>query len=106
MFLIKRAALFGSATFLPFVMDSENLNELRKQIDKVDGEICSLLKARFCLCEKIKAEKNLSGLNITDKTRESAVYEHIGGLFDCEKQKNAAKNIYKEIIKNCKEIQK
>lgn len=87
-------------------MENENLKKLRSEIDQIDEEICSLLKRRFSVCEKIKTEKNLCGLSVADKNRESAVYEHIGGLFGDERQKTAAVNVYKEVVKNCKDLQK
>ena len=87
-------------------MKKDNLTILRGEIDKTDEDISLLLKKRFLLCEKIKNEKAARGLSITDSSRESAVYEHIGGLFENEKQKKAAIDIYSAIIENCKDLQK
>lgn len=88
------------------IMEKDNLTILREEIDKADEEISSLLKKRFLLCEKIKKEKAAKGAGITDSLRESAVYEHIGGLFENEKHKKAAVKIYEAIIENCKDLQK
>ncbi len=78
---------------------------LREKIDEIDEEICKLLKQRFSTCKDIKKVKAESNRQITDLSRESAVYEHIASLFEDETQKNCAKEIYESIITQCKNIQ-
>lgn len=85
--------------------NSLSLSELRAEIDALDGDIAAALKKRFCVCEKIKKVKLSAGRPIEDCSRESAVNEHIAALFENQKQKNAALNVYKSIIKECKALQ-
>ena len=82
------------------------LCDLRKQIDEIDDKIGTLLKQRFSVAKQIGECKKESGIAVTDSGRESAVYEHIGGLFDDDLQKNEAKKVYVQIIASSKELQK
>ena len=83
-----------------------DLEQLRKQLDGIDEELCRALNKRFSVVKKIGEYKKQNQIAVTDSDRESTVYEHIGGLFNDERQKNAAKEIYKKIITQPKELQK
>lgn len=85
--------------------NSQALKALRSEIDELDGVIAATLKRRFSVCEKIKKVKQAAELSVEDLSRESAVYEHIAALFENQKQKTAAINVYKSIIKECKTLQ-
>jgi dihydroorotate dehydrogenase electron transfer subunit len=50
-----------------------SLDELREQIDSMDGEIARLLRDRAAAARKIAAEKAASGLPVRDPAREEAV---------------------------------
>lgn len=82
------------------------LDLLRKELDGIDEELCKALNKRFSVVKKIGEYKKLNEIAVTDSERESAVYEHIGGLFAEEQQKNAAIEIYKAIITQSKNLQK
>lgn len=82
------------------------LSDLRKQIDEIDEQLAALLKRRFSVAKQIGEYKKANGIVVTDGGRESAVYEHIGGLFDDDLQKNEAKKVYMQIIASSKELQK
>lgn len=84
---------------------AQSLKDLRAEIDELDGVIAATLKRRFLVCEKIKKVKQNAGLSVEDLSRESAVYERIAALFENSKQKTAAINVYKSIIKECKALQ-
>ena len=58
------------------------LSDLRKQIDEIDEQLAMLLKRRFSVAKQIGEYKKANGIVVTDSGRESAVYEHIGGLFN------------------------
>jgi shikimate dehydrogenase len=72
------------------------LDSLREEIDKLDDEIIFLLDKRFEIVKKIK-NLNLKK-NIEDKKREEKILSKITSDF--------IKNIYKEIFKNSKNLQK
>ena len=82
------------------------LSDLRKQIDEIDEQLAMLLKRRFSVAKQIGEYKKANGIVVTDSGRESAVYEHIGGLFDDVLQKKEAKKVYVQIIASSKELQK
>lgn len=82
------------------------LSDLRKQIDEIDEQLAMLLKRRFSVVKQIGEYKKANGIVVTDSGRESAVCEHIGGLFDDDLQKNEAKKVYMQIIVSSKELQK
>ena len=82
------------------------LSDLRKQIDEIDEQLAALLKRRFSVAKQIGEYKKANAIVVTDSGRESAVYEHIGGLFDDDLQKKEAKKVYVQIIASSKELQK
>ena len=82
------------------------LDLLRKELDGIDEELCKALNKRFSVIKKIGKYKKINEIAVTDSGRESAVYEHIGGLFVEQQQKNAAIEIYKAIITQSKNLQK
>lgn len=86
-------------------MDKE-LNELRKEIDKIDNKIVELVAKRLSLVKEIAELKNKKNIEILDKNREAEIIK--------EKQKLAKKlnispelvnEIFEEIIKNSIRIQ-
>jgi len=53
------------------------IDELRKEIDKIDSEIISLLAKRIALSQKIGNEKQTTGADIHVKTREITVLDQV-----------------------------
>jgi chorismate mutase len=84
----------------------ENINQLRKKIDKVDEQILLLLSERVKVCELIGSVKKEHGLSIKDAYRESEVYAHV-------KQKAVefaldpvqVEAVYRQIINMCHSAQ-
>lgn len=83
-----------------------DLDKLREEIDEADEAVCVALKKRFAVVKKIGEYKKENGIRVLDKTRESAVFEHIARLFDEKDEKNAAKEIYDAIVSASKYLQK
>ncbi len=73
-----------------------DLKKIRKEIDLVDTEIITLLEKRFEIVNKLKDLKLKK--DVTDENREEEILNKISS--------NIIKNIYLEIFKNSKEIQK
>jgi len=55
----------------------ENINQLRKRIDKVDEQILRFLSERVKICELIGSVKKEHGISIKDAYRENEVYAHV-----------------------------
>ena len=73
-----------------------DLKKIREEIDLVDTEIITLLEKRFEIVNKLKDLKLKK--DVTDENREEEILNKISS--------NIIKNIYLEIFKNSKEIQK
>jgi chorismate mutase len=84
----------------------ENINQLRKKIDKVDEQILRLLSERVKTCESIGSVKKEHGISIKDACRENEVYAHVK-----EKSVELALNpmqvesVYRQIIDMCNSAQ-
>ena len=76
-------------------MAKHELRALRTTIDEIDREIIRLLEERMSLCREIAKIKLELGLPIINHNREELVIAR-AGVF---------KNIFREIIKLCKEVQ-
>lgn len=59
-------------------MEKLNLNNLRKQIDKVNLKLVKILAERFVLTRKVGIFKKQNKLNSISKTREKKIFEKIG----------------------------
>ena len=84
---------------------NKELTQLRAEIDEIDAQIKNLLVERMQTVLKIGQNKKQNCLNVYDSTREQAVLEKVTqGLSGA--QRNYVYNVYLEIIKNSKNIQK
>lgn len=84
----------------------ENIENLRKKIDVINTELVELLISRFEISEKIGEEKNKIGKEVFDIRREEEIFLTIGKKIGNNKYKMELKDIFKEILKKSKEIQK
>lgn len=75
---------------------TNELKEIRKQIDKIDEEILILLNKRIKLCIQIAEIKKKANLQLEDRNRENEILQRVGEF----------KPIFEEIIKLCKNIEK
>jgi monofunctional chorismate mutase len=64
------------------VVELEGIQELRKEIDKIDDEIIDLLKRRLEIARKIGKIKKERHLPVLDKEREKEVLERAGMFQD------------------------
>ncbi len=82
------------------------IEELRKDIDKVDSEIVRLIAERLSLAEQIGALKKEQGQQIEDKQREEVILGHIREIAQ-QKGINEAdiEGIYRKIFSTSKSIQ-
>ena len=75
-----------------------NLDDLRKQIDSLDGEIVRLLNERINVVLSIGEEKKKAGEEIYVPSRERAVFEKIKSLNEGPLPEESAHAIYREIM--------
>ncbi len=84
----------------------EKLRELREDIDRIDGKIATLMRERFSLADEIGKTKKRNKMKIENTRREKIVLAEVKKLIKGNKQKKAILNIYKEIIKQTKRLEK
>ncbi|MCK5675937.1 MAG: chorismate mutase, partial [Verrucomicrobia bacterium] len=75
-----------------------NLDDLRKQIDSLDGEIVRLLNERINVVLSIGEEKKKAGAEIYVPSRERAVFDKIKSLNEGPLPEESAHAIYREIM--------
>ena len=84
----------------------DNLKQLRRKIDEVDGQILRFLSERAKICEAIGSSKKAQGLPVRDADREKEVYKRIReqaaplGLNPAK-----AEAVYREIVNMCSTVQ-
>ena len=75
-----------------------NLDDLRKEIDSLDGEIIRLLNERISVVLSIGEKKKKSGSEIYVPSRERAVFDKIKRLNEGPLPEESAHAIYREIM--------
>lgn len=84
-----------------------NISNLRKEIDKIDGSIISSIAKRYEIVRKIGKLKKIDNLNIEDLDREkwlSDYHKKISLKFGLKPE--VIQNIFSSIIREAKRIQK
>jgi 3-deoxy-7-phosphoheptulonate synthase/chorismate mutase len=81
---------------------SEDIEELRSEINKLNKDIIEKIKKRVEIAQKIGEVKKKHGKPIKDKARESIVYQQVKRLSEknCLPSDNI-ESIFKEIINIC-----
>ncbi|MCK8612003.1 MAG: chorismate mutase [Apilactobacillus sp.] len=79
------------------------LNEIRKDITKIDTEIIELLKQRFTLCQQVGEIKRANNLPILDEKREQEILAEIELM--TPKFAEEIKAVFKEIMQQAKNIE-
>ncbi len=75
---------------------NQRLKELRKDVDRIDLELKSLLQERVSVCEEIAHTKNQLNIPITNSNREETVL----------KRAKPFEQVFKEIISICKKAER
>jgi len=85
----------------------ERLAHLRKQIDRVDEQILTLLRERVSISEEIGKVKAENGLPIRDEQREREVLDRVASEAEVKGiDPEIARRIFREIIELSVEAQK
>ncbi len=79
------------------------IEQLRAEIDGIDGKLIKLLQSRFDISVKIGEAKKGTGKAVLDKSREEAIYRKIEGA---ERHISEIKAVYETIMRESRNIQK
>ncbi len=82
-----------------------DLNKIREEIDKVDKELVELFEERMKLCIDVAEYKIANGKQVLDVTREKEKIEKIGNLAKEDFNKNASKELFKQIMSMSRKLQ-
>ena len=82
------------------------LDIARIEINNIDQEIVKLLEERFYLVNEIGLLKREQNLPIYDNAREKEVLDSCISLLENKEYSKYIYDIYLQIMKSCKEIQK
>ena len=88
------------------MIKNKKLERLRKEIDLVDRNISGLICKRLSIASQIRKVKKANQIKIEDKNRERIVINKVKKAVKSTKQKRAISNIYKEIIKQTKLLER
>lgn len=75
-----------------------DLNEIRKEIDKIDGELTRLFEERMKLTYQVAAYKIENGKKVYDKEREDSKLEILSGLTEDVFNKQAIRELFSQIM--------
>ncbi len=84
----------------------DEIEILRKEVDKIDTQIVDALNQRVKVCKNIGLVKKKKGLRVKDNLRESEIYERVKqratrlGLDSIR-----VEAIYREIVNMCSAVQ-
>lgn len=81
------------------------LSQLRKRIDRTDGELLRLLNHRALTAVAIGRLKKRQGLPVVDERREKAVLERITQATRGPLSPAALRRIFREILRESRKIQ-
>ena len=87
-------------------MDKKDLPKLRKEIEKLDIELFSLIFERVGLAKKIGKVKFENNIEITNLNREKALINLINNLSSNCLERDQIESVYKILFKISKEKQK
>lgn len=81
-----------------------NIDELRKEIDKIDGKMLELFEERMALVNEISKIKKKGNINILDKNREEEILSLVDNISK-EDLKKYNSELFKKILELSKEYQ-
>ena len=81
------------------------LDVLRKDIDRLDKEICDLLVARFAVVKEIGSVKKRDGIPVTNAGREEVVIARARAATTDAAEKDALERVYRAVIAASKDLE-
>lgn len=86
-------------------MDNLNLNELRKEINRVDTGLTRLLERRFDLVMMVADYKKANDMDIYDSEREGRVIENCKSCLKDPRYAKHIEKLYHEIMDAAKDME-
>lgn len=84
---------------------TDQLQELREQIQAIDADLVRIMQKRIEIVLKIGLYKEKYGIAVRDQSREEQVIEHVLSLPHEPMDSLALKNLFKYIMKICRDSQ-
>lgn len=81
------------------------LEDLRKEIDRIDAEILRLYEERMDVCGKVAEYKIETGSRVFDKTRENAKLAAVEEKVKTEDYKTGAKELFQQLMSMSRKLQ-
>lgn len=86
-------------------MDDRKIGDLRKEIDRIDGQIVELLGRRAACALEIGNFKRSNGLPTLDSIRERDLLDSVCKINEGPLSDEAMRNIFTEIVSACRSLQ-
>lgn len=85
-------------------MPTPRIEELRREIDKIDLKIVNLLNKRAKLSVSVKEIKEANSIQVLDAKRENEILEAVAALAESPLDEPTVKEIFKLILKRYKQL--
>ena len=82
-----------------------DLDRIRQEIDKIDGQIVQLLEERMHLVEDVVAYKKATGKPILDTKREELIFEKVRSRISNKKYEETIVETFSDILKRSRDYQ-
>ena len=84
----------------------DEIEKLRKEVDKIDNQIVDALSQRAKICRNIGLVKKKKGLPIKDNSRENEIYKRVKQMATkCGLDSVHLEAVYREIVNMCSAVQ-
>jgi chorismate mutase len=84
----------------------DEIQQLRKKVDKVDEQILNALNERVKICRAIGLAKKKEGMQVRDASRENEIYRHvIEKAVEFHLDPLQVEAVYREIVNMCSAVQ-
>ena len=96
----------NSLQTVPTLLQNPELESLRDEIDRIDGQVVDLLNQRVRAASEIGKIKNQLGVDAYDPAREEQVFAKLEGLNAGTLPKDSLRAIYREVISSSIALEK
>lgn len=83
----------------------ESIEELRKQLDEIDGQLVKLFEQRMDVCARVGAYKIKNGRKVLDRPREKEKLQDVAGRVSSEFNKKGIRELYGQLMSMSRKLQ-